>query len=123
MTTEEIRRQLGLKSREEFLRENVLPRIHGQPELSLIDALTVGTGKTTEMLLAAAAYALRPQRKPFVIVASRREHAFALHAQLRDMLERLGYPEAICDIEYGTAPRAGYEHFIDHQWNLVQEPK
>lgn len=123
MKIEEIRSRLGLKPREEFFREKVLPRLEHVQQPPNYELLTLGTGRTTEMLLRAAAYALIPSRKDIILVGHSGAYALSLYQRLRRMLRGLEREDAFERISFSStfSQRANTVHFIDHAWGEFQE--
>ncbi len=131
MNKEEIRKRLGFMAPQDFYRQRVLPRYErlqmelGQERCEEVVAGGVGSGKTTEMLLAAAEFLTTEKNdgKGVTIVAATTQLASDQARKLREMLERLGRPDAADRVKFCSArlipPRAELESpnrawFFDH---------
>lgn len=126
MTLEEIRQKLGLKTQEQWFREHVLPRYSDSKELEstgVADLCLIGTGKTTEMLLRATHYVLENPTKLVCLVAYSAKRARSLRDQVQDWLRDLGREELAVHVFASNRPQPHLGNFIDHDWNLVQEPR
>lgn len=116
---EEIRTKLGLKTPDRFYEEDVVPRLKCT-NLSAREALSIGTGKTTEMLLLAAHYLTSPNPEPILLLSSSSNHARHMKYRLETMLRALGHEDRIGLIDYGTVLVPQLQHFFDHSWVEAQ---
>lgn len=126
MTLEDVRQKLGLKTPEQWFLNHVLPRFSDPGVLESTHAAelcSIGTGKTTEMLLRATHYVMEHPQELVFLVAYSMARARSLQDQMQGWLRDLGREKLCTNVFASMYPDPHHNNFVDHDWNLVQEPR